>query len=127
MIEGLVLGPPVPHGTAVITADGTANSTSAANYVTTGTAGGTLSMAAAVGNSCPRYVEFANLDAAIVIYVNVGNTLEVPPTPTASSVAVFPGTSRVFRIPSGGVKGIGGTIKHLAASGSPNRSIQWYV
>ncbi len=127
MEEGLVLGPPIPHGAAVITADGTTNSTSAADYVMTGTGAATVSMAVAANRPCPRYVEFANLDTSIVIYVNVGNTQEIPPTPTASSVAVFPGTSRVFRIPNGGAKGLGGTIKHLAASGTPNRSIQWYV
>lgn len=124
-LEALILGPPIPHGAATITSDGTTSSASAANYVTTGTGATTLVMSTA-DRVCPRYVEIANLDSSIVIYVNVGDSENVPPTPTASSAALFPGTSRIFRIPGGGRRGVSGRVAHLAASGSPARSIQWY-
>lgn len=127
-LEPLHLGVRVPHTTAAITGNSTAQdkrSQAAADYVSSGTpATSTIDMNGA-NTPCPRYALVGNLDASIVIYVNAGNDNEVPPAATTCSTPVFPGSSEYFEIPGGSVKGIGAALSIKAASATPSYSLVW--
>lgn len=128
-LEPLHLGVRVPHTTAAITGNSTAqakSSSDAADYVATGTPGATIDMNGA-NTPCPRYALVSNLDASIVIYVNAGNDKEIPPAATTCSTPVFPGSAEYFEISSGGVKGLGAALSIKAASATPSYGLIWIL
>jgi hypothetical protein len=131
----LILGFPIPHSSAAATTFGTSvsslSATSAANYVQTGTPGGTIVLGTS-NCGCVRFVTVANLSPAsneAQLYVTVGNTGQVPPAPSAGSFAIGPQQRYTFQIQGAGngVVGIQGFIKVLGSAAGLSGSVQWHM
>jgi hypothetical protein len=123
-LDALVVGQPIPHA-AALTAFTTAANYSATSAATYAAVGGTIDYSG-TNRTGARFVTVTNQEAAKILYVNVGNTVVNPPTATAGSFPVFPGTRNTFILPQGGTPGVHGMVNVLSSSGTAAGSIQWH-
>lgn len=125
--DRLILSPPIPHAGAT-TSFGTSvtelSATNAASYSPTGSGSFTANLSLTV--PCVSKVTITNLHATQTLYVNVGNTIAVPPDPTAGSFPVVAGQQRTFEIPGAGRIGCQGDVKVLGSGAATTGSVQWH-
>ena len=128
----IFLSAPIPHATNGASTQGTAiasfSATSAASYVVTGTGSHTASLSTSV--PCVSQVTVANHSTTAIVFVLVGRTDAVPPSPStgspAGSFAVFPLSNQTFQIPGAGIIGGQGLVKCAASAEGVAMSVNWH-